>query len=283
MPAFALTEIFLILAGYTRIKMAFDFHSDWVTYFNQQYENSKNYVFPFIAAHKEITAQSLVLEIGCGEGGVLKAFTDQGCKVVGVDLSPERVKMAEGFMQEEINKGLARFIAKNIYDVDFEKDFANQFDVIILKDSIEHIPEQEKIIGHLKRYLAKDGKIFFGFPPWYMPFGGHQQICKNKWLSKLPYYHLLPAPVYKWLLKAAGESKETVTELLEIKDTGISIERFERIVRKTGYRIYARKHYLINPIYRYKFKLEPREQFGLMRSVPFVRNFFTTCVYYLIG
>ncbi len=263
--------------------MAFEFHSDWNTYFNQQYENSKNYVLPFITAHKKVDSQSMILEIGCGEGGVLKAFTDLGCKVVGVDLSPDRVKMAEGFMQPEIDKGLARFIAKNIYDVDFEHDFARQFDVIILKDSIEHIPDQEKIIGHLKRYLATDGKIFFGFPPWYMPFGGHQQICRNKWLSKLPYYHLLPKFLYKAVVKAAGENEATVQELLEIKDTGISIERFERIVKKTGYDVVAKTHYLINPIYRYKFKLEPRKQFAWISAIPFFRNFLTTCVYYLIG
>ncbi len=262
--------------------MAFEFHSDWVTYFNQQFENSKNYVLPFIQQHQSINSNTKVMEIGCGEGGVLKAFTEIGCTVVGVDLSPDRIKMAEGFMQSEVEKGLARFIAKNIYDVDFEKDFAAHFDVIILKDSIEHIPEQEKIIAQLKKYLAKGGKIFFGFPPWYMPFGGHQQICKNKLLSKLPYYHLLPAFLYKSILKAGSESEAAITELLEIKDTGISIERFERIVKQTGYKITAKQHYLINPIYRYKFKLEPRKQFGIIQAIPFFRNFLTTCVYYLI-
>ncbi len=262
--------------------MAFEFHSDWDRYFNQQYENSRNFVLPFIAHKIELNEHSQVLEIGCGEGGVLKAFTDLGCKVVGVDLSPERVRMAEGFMKAEIQKGLARFVAKNIYDVDFEKDFSHQFDVIILKDSIEHIPDQEKIIDYLKRYLAPHGKIFFGFPPWYMPFGGHQQICKNKLLSKLPYYHLLPAFLYKVILKAGGEQEAVIKELLEIKDTGISIERFKRIIKNTGYRIVSRKHYLINPIYRYKFNLEPKLQFAFIQALPFVRNFFTTCVYYLI-
>lgn len=263
--------------------MAFEFHTDWDTYFNQQYENSKNYVLTFISEHKAIDANTKVMEIGCGEGGVLKAFTELGCQVVGVDLSPERVKKAEQYMQSYVDAGLARFIAKNIYDVDFEKDFANQFDVIILKDSIEHIPEQEKIIAQLKKYLAKQGVIFFGFPPWYMPFGGHQQICKNKWLSKLPYYHLLPKSLYKGILTLAGESEAAITELLEIKDTGISIERFERIVKNTGYEIKAKKHYLINPIYKYKFKLEPRLQLPIVRDVPFLRNFVTTCVYYLIS
>lgn len=263
--------------------MAFDFHTDWDVYFNQQFENSKNYVLPFIAQHKKIDANTRIMEIGCGEGGVLKAFTELGCKVVGVDLEPSRVAKAEAYMKQYVDQGLARFIAKNIYDVDFENDFAKQFDVIILKDSIEHIPEQEKIIAQLKKYLAKEGVIFFGFPPWYMPFGGHQQICKNKWLSKLPYYHLLPSALYKWILKSAGESEAAVKELLEIKDTGISIERFERICKNTGYTILAKNHYLINPIYKYKFKLEPRLQLPIVRNIPFLRNFVTTCVYYLVS
>lgn len=263
--------------------MAFEFHTDWDTYFNQQFENSKNYVLPFIQQVKSIDENTRVMEIGCGEGGVLKAFTDKGCKVVGVDLSPDRVSKAEKYMQQYVDARLARFIAKNIYDVDFENDFANAFDIIILKDSIEHIPEQEKIIAQLHKYLAKDGVIFFGFPPWYMPFGGHQQICKNKWLSKLPYYHLLPAGIYKWILEKAGESPAAVQELLEIKETGISIERFERIVKKTGFQILKKNHYLINPIYRYKFKLEPRLQLPIVKEIPFFRNFVTTCVYYLIS
>ena len=112
-----------------------------------------------------------------------------------------------------------------------------------------------------------------------MPFGGHQQICKGKWLSKIPYYHLLPTPVYKWLLKSNGENWE---EMLEIKETGISIERFERICKAKGYNLINQTHFLINPIYEYKFGWKPKEQFGLVKALPFVRNFFTTCVYYLI-
>ena len=75
--------------------MAFDFHTDWDVYFNQQFENSKNYVLPFIAERKAIDASTRVMEIGCGEGGVLKAFTELGCNVVGVDLEPSRVEKAE--------------------------------------------------------------------------------------------------------------------------------------------------------------------------------------------
>ena len=115
-----------------------------------------------------------------------------------------------------------------------------------------------------------------------MPHGGHQQICQSRMLSFLPYIHLLPRPLYRGLLKAFGEHDGTIKELMELVDTGISIERFEKIVKAAGFDITQRKYYLINPIYKYKFKLQPREQFGWMKGIPFVRNFFTTCMYYMI-
>jgi len=131
----------------------------------------------------------------------------------------------------------------------------------------------------MKGFLNPGGVIFFGFPPWQMPFGGHQQINKGKLLSKIPYYHLLPAFIYKAILKLG---KEDVAEMMEIKETGISIERFEKIAKTTGYTILNKTHYLFNPIYEYKFGLKPRVQSKLISSIPWVRNFFTTCVYYLI-
>lgn len=262
--------------------MSFEFHSDWQRYFNQQVDNSKEYVLPFIERVKKIEPGLRVMEIGCGEGGVLKPFFERGCEVTGVDLSPDRIENAKTFFKEEMTTGRINFIAKNIYDLDFEKEFGKYFDIIILKDSIEHIPEQEKLIGYLKKLLKLDGVIFFGFPPWYMPFGGHQQICKNRILSLMPYYHLLPKFLYRPILKLFGENEGIVQELMEIKDTGISIERFERIVLETGYKVVAKNHFLINPIYKYKFGLNARNQFGFIRSIPFLRNFLTTCVYYLI-
>jgi hypothetical protein len=75
---------------------------------------------------------------------------------------------------------------------------------------------------------------------------------------------------------------EETTELLEIKETGISIERFEKITKNAGYKIVDKIHYLINPIYIYKFGLRPRKQAKLISAIPYVRDYFTTCVYYLI-
>ena len=90
---------------------------------------------------------------------------------------------------------------------------------------------------------------------------------------------MLPTFLYKFILSIA---KQPVADLLEIKETGISIEKFEKFALQTNYKILHNIHYLINPIYEYKFNLKPKIQFGFIKAIPWVRNFFTTCVYYLI-
>jgi 2-polyprenyl-3-methyl-5-hydroxy-6-metoxy-1,4-benzoquinol methylase len=202
---------------------------------------------------------------------------------VGVDLNPIRIELANQFLKKEVAAGKVEFLCQNIYDESFLMRFKGSFDIIILKDVIEHVPEQEKFVPYLKSFLKPGGQIFFGFPPWYMPFGGHQQVCRRKWAAVLPYYHILPRFIYTAMLKLAGEHENTIKELLEVKDTQITIERFERIVKASGLKILRKQDYLINPIYKYKFGLKPRKQWAPLTWIPYFRDFVTTCVYYTVG
>ncbi|MBL7765013.1 MAG: class I SAM-dependent methyltransferase [Chitinophagaceae bacterium] len=262
--------------------MALEHHSNHKLRFNQQVDNARDYVLPFIGTTLPIIPGTRVLEIGCGEGGVLKPFYDLGCECVGVDLDQPRIDLAEEFLAAEIASGNMKVMNQNVFDDAFRAAYTGYFDLIILKDVIEHIHGQEVFIPYLKTLLKPQGQVFFGFPPWYMPFGGHQQIAQKKWTSKLPYYHLLPMGIFKWLLKAAGENKHTIDTLVDVKETGISIERFERICIRSGFQIVKKQWFLINPIYQHKFGLKPRKQNFLFGAIPFVRNFLTTCAYYTI-
>ncbi len=262
----------------------YEFHADRKRYFDIQVLNAEKYVIPFIEEVVAIQPGMRVLEIGCGEGGVLKAFVNKGCEGVGVELDAPRIDDAIKFLPDDVATGRIKFVAKDIYKVDVVQDFNGLFDIIVLKDVIEHIHDQSKLIGWMKNFLKPattgrpGGIVFFGFPPWYMPFGGHQQMCRSK-VSKLPYIHLLPRGIYKWILT---KKKEPVEALMEVRDTRISIERFERICKQQGYAIAHHRHYLLNPIYEWKFGWKPRRQFAIIKAIPFVRNFFTTCVYYII-
>lgn len=258
----------------------FEFHTDKDRYFAMQAENARDHVLPFIEARRKLQPGMRVLEIGCAEAGVLKAFTDRGCVAVGVELEESRLELARKYMHDELAAGKIRFISRDIYQVDADRDLDGRFDLIVLKDVIEHIHNQEKLIAWMRQLLLPGGMIFFGFPPWQMPFGGHQQLMSSRWLSKMPYVHLLPMGLYKMLLRMA---RQDVAGFAEIKETGISIERFERAAHSAGYVIANKLHYLINPIYTYKFGWKARKQSSLISGIPYLRNFLTTCVYYLIA
>ena len=258
----------------------FEFHADRKKYFDIQIWNAEKYVIPFIESKFLIKDGMRVLEIGAGEGGVLKAFINKGCFGVGVEMDESRVTNGSLWLKEDIEKGKISFSVNDIYDADIN-DLGGKFDIIVLKDVIEHIHDQSKLIGRLKSFLMPSGIIYFGFPPWQMPFGGHQQMCQSK-LSKAPYFHLLPKFLYKTVFRLFKEPEPIINSLLEVKETGISIERFEKIVKKNGYQTIEKKHYLINPIYEWKFGWKPKVQNSFISKLPYVRNFFTTCVYYLI-
>ena len=258
----------------------FEFHADRKRYFDIQVLNSQKYILPFIESNFSATQGMRVLEIGCGEGGVLKPFLDKGDVCVGVEFDPIRIENGKTWLDEEIKNGRLSFVVKDIYDTTAES-LGGKFDVIILKDVIEHIHDQAKLLGRLKEFLTPHGIIFFGFPPWQMPFGGHQQLCRSR-LSKVPYFHLLPNPLYKMVLKLFNEPQHVIHDLLEIKETGISLERFEKTVKQADYRIVSKINYLFNPIYENKFNIKPRKQNYLISKIPYLRDYVTTCAYYII-
>ena len=97
----------------------------------------------------------------------------------------------------------------------------------------------------------------------------------------MPWIHLLPKIIYKKLLIINGESPSTVSELMELDDTGISIERFQKIAIK-HYSIMDRTMFFINPIYEFKFGLKVRKVLKGLDKLFFLRNFYTTAVYFTL-
>ena len=263
-----------------KIRIMQERHKDRKQYFNEQGITTSKYVIPYISEFKSITDKIRILEIGCGEGGNLIPFVEIGCEVVGVDLNSGQIGNAREFISEHYQDSKVDLLNQNIYDIGTED--IGSFDIVMLRDVIEHIPNQDKFLKHLKSFLKPDGIVFFGFPPWCMPFGGHQQICRSKLLSKTPYFHLLPVVLYKLVLKLFGETEGIINSLLEIKETGIGINRFQRIVAKNGYKFLKKTFYLINPNYEVKFGLKQRTQFKIVQAIPYFRDFLTTCLYSVI-
>ncbi len=251
-------------------------HKDRERYFEELAQTAREFYLPYLSENKVALPPS-VLEIGCGEGGNLLPFARAGCRVRGLDLAGGKIEKAREFFAARGAEG--RFEAADIFKADFEGE---RFPLVIVHDVVEHIADKTGLLKRIRELLAPCGVAFIAFPAWQMPFGGHQQNARSRFISHFPFLHLLPAAIYRWVLKAAGEPAEVIEEFMEIKQTRCPVEKFEKCVRESALCIRNRRLWLVNPHYKAKFGLRPRRLPGWLSAIPWLRNFFSTSCFYLL-
>jgi SAM-dependent methyltransferase len=250
-------------------------HLDRQRYFSELANTSREYYINYVSNFISVDNRR-ILEVGCGEGGNLLPFAEIGCEVTGVDRSKDRISLANSFFGPLQVK--ARFLNMDFFDMECVNE-ADKYDVVLVHDVIEHITQKDRFFSHLKQFVSKGGIVFWRFPAWQMPFGGHQQICHSG-ISKLPFIHLLPERIYRYLLTAFGESKPCIEELIDIKKCRVSVEKFEKIAKRNNYLVADRCLWLINPHYKQKFNLKPRK-LRVLSHIKYFRNYFSTSCFYI--
>lgn len=251
-------------------------HTDRYRYFREEAATTEKYFIPYLSEFMDVGDIS-VLEVGCGEGGNLLPFARRGCRVVGVDLSEQRVRQAESFFSRECAAGT--FVCD---DVMHYRGDGRLFDLIVCHDVVEHIPEKGKMLLALKRLLAPGGRLFVAFPAWQMPFGGHQQIARSWVVSHLPFVHLLPELAFSLMLRLFGEDASKINELIGIRRTRCTVEMFEREAAYAGYTVCDRRLWLVNPHYEVKFGLRPIRLCRQLSALPYIRNFMASSCFYVV-
>jgi len=253
-------------------------YNDRKRYFDELATSSRKYFISYVKGFKGIRG-SAILEIGCGEGGNLLPFAEEGCEVTGVDIAPKKIENATAFFAETGHSG--SFTCCDFLSFPDDK----KYDVIIMHDVIEHIEPEYKasFLGKALSLLKDDGIIFCAFPSWQMPFGGHQQICKSRICSKIPFVHLLPTGLYRRYLNLFNESKPIVDDLMSIKRSQMRIRKFERLCDETGAKRLDRTLWLINPHYEIKFGLKPARLVCPFDRIPGLRCYLATSCFYILG
>lgn len=251
-------------------------HTDRYRYFREEAATTEKYFIPYLSEFMDVGDIS-VLEVGCGEGGNLLPFARRGCRVVGVDLSEQRVRQAESFFSRECAAGT--FVCD---DVMHYRGDGRLFDLIVCHDVVEHIHEKGKMLLALKRLLAPGGRLFVAFPAWQMPFGGHQQIARSWVVSHLPFVHLLPELAFSLMLRLFGEDASKINELIGIRRTRCTVEMFEREAAYAGYTVCDRRLWLVNPHYEVKFGLRPIRLCRQLSALPYIRNFMASSCFYVV-
>lgn len=252
-------------------------HNDRRLYFDELARTAERYFMPYTDRWSGAGPGAAVLEIGCGDGGNLLPWARRGCRVTGVDLCPGRIADARRFFAAMSVE--ARFECADALELRRE---GRGYDLVIAHDVVEHVADKLRLLQAVRRLLAPGGVAFVAFPPWMMPFGGHQQIARSAVLSRLPFVHLLPATAYRRVLELAGEDGATVAELLAIKSTRCTVESFENEVARAGLAVADRCLWMVNPHYDTKFGLRSRRLCRPLASLPWVRNFLATSCWYML-
>lgn len=95
-----------------------------------------------------------ILDIGCATGFLLDEAKKQGWQPYGVELS----KWAADFAREKYNLSVSEGLLK---DAKFPYNF---FDVIVMMDSIEHLPDPKKTLEEIRRILKPNGILCISTP-----------------------------------------------------------------------------------------------------------------------
>jgi 2-polyprenyl-3-methyl-5-hydroxy-6-metoxy-1,4-benzoquinol methylase len=93
-----------------------------------------------------------ILDVGCGTGEFLKVCSSNHWKVSGVEPDFKARKKSE------------KLLNISIYDDVFNCEHYNTFQIITLWHVLEHLPDIHANIKHLKKILAKGGRILFALP-----------------------------------------------------------------------------------------------------------------------
>lgn len=91
-----------------------------------------------------------VLDIGCGQGEMGHMLRQRGHHVVGVDYAAPQYALDE-FIQADLSRGLPL-------------SHDRRFDVIILADVLEHMPEPLDLLKAAKQLLAPNGRLLVSVP-----------------------------------------------------------------------------------------------------------------------
>jgi len=130
------------------------YSSEEITFFLNKI-NEKVHV---ISKFKEIKNDIAVIDIGCGEGWVLRYFNQLGVKAIGLDYSSFGV---EKFNSDYLDSVLVGDVYKNIENLLIEN---KRFDIVWLDNVLEHVLDPLDLLLKCKRIMKSDGVLMVEVP-----------------------------------------------------------------------------------------------------------------------
>ncbi|MEO0479326.1 MAG: class I SAM-dependent methyltransferase [Planctomycetota bacterium] len=110
-----------------------------------------------------------ILEVGCGPGGMLPLVERFG-DVHALDISFESMEQCR-------DSGYPKVVAGSGLDLPYKDQ---SFDMVCLFDTIEHIPEDQKVLEEARRILKPGGVVFVSVPAYQFLFSQNDRLVHHQ-------------------------------------------------------------------------------------------------------
>ena len=113
--------------------------------------------------------QSVILDLGCGNGNLVKAYRDNGFQAYGCDF-----QFKEGpFVDDMLHQSIIRTISSNAYKLPFDD---NSIDFLVSDQVFEHVKDYPSTLSEIYRVLKPGGASLHFFPSRYVLIEPHVHI-----------------------------------------------------------------------------------------------------------
>jgi len=236
------------------------------SYFDYQCAVGREVILPALAEHIDLHGLD-VAEFGCHAGGIVQALATDGrvASCVGYELKHD-VLSASPFVSDES----FRLEQRDLLELDAEE----QFDLVLLCEVLEHVPDTKHLISVAARALRPGGHMLVTFPPYWSAFGGHQQVAST-WLRLVPYAHYLPAAAF-FRLAAVHDNPymsaaSAIDDMASVRRTRLTLRIAERAFDAAGFETVARDFWLVRPEHEIRFNVRRRHA-RVVGGVPGLRE-----------
>lgn len=97
------------------------------------------------------------LDVGCGLGGAARRWAESyGARVLGIELSPERVRQARHLTELVGLADRVRFRTGDVLELDLPED---RFDVVLCQATASHVRAKDELLDRLHRCLVPKGRL----------------------------------------------------------------------------------------------------------------------------
>ncbi len=266
------------LAGRAGGKLNLSDFPSWADYYwTYQYNLARDFYLPKLKAWGISPDGLKVLDIGCGDGGFTAALADWGADCTGVEIKP--------FDRKKYDSPRLRYLVYDITASGAKKFLGGGagFGLVVLRDVIEHIPWERKAVffESVAGLMAGGGRLLVTFPPYYSPFGMHQQTLLKSRLRKLPGLSMLPAALFDMLAGLMNEPGEARAAVSELRRCRMTMSGFRKLAAAAGLKILADEYYLFSPSHEIRYGWKTRR--SPLGAVPAAREVFVMGAEYLLG